>query len=409
MTASGSNKSDHTVHMSRRLSLIALVLVVLAAACSGEAAPETTIAPTTTSTTSTTIPTTTTTTTPLVVENAPEDLAAVVEAFYDYASGVSTATPAAPEPVVAGITPSEADTPRSGTASLGNFLGQGVAVIEMAEDTFLAVDDGSGWRIVGGNWPSLSLPAYYGPTPRIVAVIGSDARPGEQADQTRADSIHFIGLDGSGAGGVVGLPRDSYVPIPGHGRSKVTNSLSMGGPDTLMATLTDLTGLPLEGYVLTGFAGFQSLAGSVLGGIDVEVPFSINDRWAKASLQAGQQILDGAQALSFARARKTVPNGDFTRSEHQGMILVAAAKMVKGMGISAVPGLMEASEPYLFTNLSPEQILTFSALAIATDLDSMPNVVAPGSPGTAGSASVVYLADSAVELWTDLADGRLGS
>jgi hypothetical protein len=79
------------------------------------------------------------------------------------------------------------------------------------------------------------------------------------------------------------------------------------------------------------------------------------------------------------------------------------------MGISAVPGLMEASEPYLFTNLSPEQILTFSALAIATDLDSMPNVVAPGSPGTAGSASVVYLADSAVELWTDLADGRLGS
>jgi LCP family protein required for cell wall assembly len=276
-------------------------------------------------------------------------------------------------------------------------------------DTFLAVDDGSGWRIVGGNWPSLPVPAYYGPTPRLVAAIGSDARPGENPDQTRADSIHFIGLDGAGAGGVVGLPRDSYVPISGHGRGKVTNSLSMGGPDTLMATLTDLTGLPLEGYVLTGFTGFQSLAGSVLGGVDVEVPFNINDRWAKASLQAGQQILDGAQALSFARARKTVPNGDFTRSQHQGMILIAAAKTVKAMGISAVPGLMEASEPYLLTNLTPEQLLTFSAMAITADLDNMPNVVTPGSPGRAGSASVVYLADSAGELWSDLADGRVGS
>jgi hypothetical protein len=63
----------------------------------------------------------------------------------------------------------------------------------------------------------------------------------------------------------------------------------------------------------------------------------------------------------------------------------------------------------MLTNLSPEQLLTFAALVLGTDLDTIQNQVAPGSSGSAGSASVVYLADSASAVWADLADGRLGS
>jgi anionic cell wall polymer biosynthesis LytR-Cps2A-Psr (LCP) family protein len=175
----------------------------------------------------------------------------------------------------------------------------------------------------------------------------------------------------------------------------------------MMATFTDLTGLAFEGYVLTGFAGFQSLVGTVLGGMSVDIPSAINDRWAHVALKAGEQILDGAQALGFARARKTVPGGDLTRSEHQGVILIAAAEAVKEMGYGAIPGLMELSEPHLLTDLTPEQLLTFSAMAISADLDSLSNVVAPGRTGTAGGASVVFLADSVSQLWDDLADGHL--
>jgi LCP family protein required for cell wall assembly len=207
---------------------------------------------------------------------------------------------------------------------------------------------------------------------------------------------------------VVGLPRDSFVEIPGHGRRKVTGSLAMGGPETMMATFQQLTDLPLEGYVLTGFAGFTELAGSVLGGIEVDVPMSINDRWAHVALGAGNQILNGAEALGFARARKTV-GGDFVRSEHQGVILLGAARMVRGMGYLAIPKLLEMSEPHLLTSLTPEQLLTFSAMAISADLDAIPNVVAPGRSGSAGGASVVFLADSAEALWADLADGTLQS
>lgn len=331
----------------------------------------------------------------------------LVEDFYAFATGQSDEPPAAEPAILENVTVSEVETPMSGVASTAVFKGHDIATVEMGKDLFLAVNDGKGWRIVGGRWPSISVPAYYGPEPRHVAVVGSDARPGEDVDRTRADSIHFIGFDGKGGAAVVGLPRDSYVPVPGYGTMKITGSLSLGGPDTMLAAFRDLTGLPLEGYLITGFEGFEQLLDSVLGGVEVLVPFDINDKAAKANLQAGLQMLDGFNALAFARARKTVPGGDLTRSFHQGEILVGAAKSIQALGYGAIPGMMEASEEWLITDLSAQQLLTLSAMVVATDLERVPNIVAPGRPGSAGGASVVFLSDSVDELWADLADGTL--
>jgi LCP family protein required for cell wall assembly len=342
-----------------------------------------------------------------VVEGANPRLTALVEDFYAYAAGRADLPPAMPAELLASITPAPAERPDGGIVSGATFKGQKIATVQVGNDLFLAVEDESGWRIVGGEWPDIGVAAYYGSGPRLIAVVGSDARTGQPIDQTRADSIHFVALDGSGGGAVVGLPRDSYVPVPGHGTRKITGSLALGGPELMMESFRNLTGLPFEGYVLTGFAGFQGLV-EILGGVEVEVPFPINDVKAKAALSAGLQILNGFDALAFARARKTVPGGDFTRSEHQGEILVAAALGVRGMGPLAIPGLMQAAEPQLMTDLSPEQLLTFSVMATKSNLDEMPNIVAPGSPGSAGGASVVYLADAAYGIFADLADGRLG-
>jgi LCP family protein required for cell wall assembly len=393
--------------MSRPFHALLLVLALVAAGCSGETVETTTSSTSTTTTTTTTTIPTTTTLPPVSVENAPPELAAVIDAFYDYAATREANPPPMVEPVLASIDPGPRDTPATGVASVATFKGQTVATVESGGDLFLLVDDGTGWRIVGGAWPSLGVPAYFGGAPRIVAVVGSDARPDENPPETRADSIHFVGLDGNGAGAVVGVPRDSWVVGPNGGRGKITNILANHGPDPLFQTFKDLTGLPLEGYLLTGFSGFEEMVGNVLGGVTVTVPFAINDQAAKANLDAGEQLLDGAQALAFSRARKTVPGGDFTRSSHQGITLIGAARTVKGMGYGAIPGLMEGSEPWIITNLTPEQLLTFSAMATSADLDAVPNVVAPGSVGSVGSASVVFLSSSAANLWADLADGRL--
>ncbi len=393
--------------MTRRAVAALLLTALVASACSGEATPAVS-PPSTTATlaTTTTLPTTTTTA-PLVLENATPELTAVIDSFYKYARQLTDVAPEMPPDVLSQIVPSSGTAPLTGTASVATFKEAMVATVAVGTDTFLAVADGGNWRIVGGEWPSLAIPAYYGQGPRVVAIIGSDARPNETVTATRADSIHFVGLDGVGGGAVVGLPRDSYVPVPGHGKRKITGALALGGPDLLMQSLRDLTGLPFEGYLLTGFSGFEQLITSVLGGVEVVVPFAINDKNAKATLKAGQQILNGFDALAFARARKTLPGGDFTRSEHQGVILIGAAKGVRSLGMSALPGLLEASEPYLFTDLTAEQLLTFAAMSIASDLDNMPNIVAPGSAGSAGGASVVFLSSSSPALFSDLADGRL--
>lgn len=393
--------------MFRRLSLMVLV-AVLVAACEQEVV-ETTTTSSTLPTTTTTVATTTTTIPPFTIENAPPELVTVIEAFYDYASGAASEPPLAPEQVLAGITPTPTETPRAGVASVGLFKGQGVATVEMEGDLFLGVSEGAGWKIVGGNWPNLSLPAYYGPTPRLVAVVGSDARPWEEVVTSRADSIHIIGLDGAGGGGIVGVPRDSFVPVAGGGSRKINASLADHGTEGMMQTFRDLTGLPLEGYVLTGFLGFQELLGNVLGGIDLVVPYAIRDAASGADFEPGVQYVNGPEALAFARARKVLANGDFTRSANQGLILIDAAKNLRIKGYGAIPRLMELAEPWMLTDLGAEQLLTFAALIIGSDLDTMPNVVAPGSSGWAGSASVVFLSDSVNALWADLADGRLGS
>ena len=218
-----------------------------------------------------------------------------------------------------------------------------------------------------------------------------------------------MGLDAPGSASVLGLPRDSFVPIPGFGTQKATNSLRLGGPELTVETLSDVTQIEFDGYVLTGFEGFTALIG-VLGGLDIDVPLDLNDKWAKAYIDAGRQVLSAADALAFARVRKTISGGDFTRKKHGGMALIAAAAMVQAMGIGAVPQLMEQSSDFYYTDMSAEELLLFFGAIITVDTAQITNVVAAGYVDTTtGGASIVRLKDEAYETFADLADGRLGN
>ncbi|HEY7583060.1 MAG TPA: hypothetical protein VIB78_05505 [Acidimicrobiia bacterium] len=108
-----------------------------------------------------------------------------------------------------------------------------------------------------------------------------------------------------------------------------------------------------------------------------------------------------------ARVRKDRSDGDFGRQLNGGLALIAAAEMVKAMGPGAIPDLIEKSWGRYSTDLSPEALLLLAAAVIRTDLSKTTNVVAPGSAGSAGNASVVYLRDSAYEMFEDMQDGHL--
>jgi LCP family protein required for cell wall assembly len=387
----------------RRIALT-VTLVLLLVACSGDVATTTTVAPTT-STTTTTIPTTTTTLLPVEGEGVDPDLIALVRALYSLPA--AEASMAAPATVIEGFRAAQdAADPTLATAHIGVIAdGLRVAVVEAGEDITLAVCDPD-CRVVGGWWPSHDVSAELGEFPRTVAVVGSDARPDEDRETTRSDSIHFVTLDGEGSVAVVGLPRDSWVTLPGRGNTKVNAALNLGGPDLMMETFAELTGAEFDGYLLTGFAGFQGMV-DVLGGLEIDVPRALNDRSAKASLEAGLQILDASDALAFTRVRKALPDGDFGRQANGGLALIAAAGMLEALGATSIPDLMERSWDMYSTDMSAEELLTLAAAITTVKPEQVSNVVAAGSPGMAGAASVVFLADGAYETFEDMLDGRI--
>src|SRR5690606_12848214 len=185
---------------------------------------------------------------------------------------------------------------------------------------------------------------------------------------------------------------------PGAGRSKINASLAFGGPSMMMDTFTELTGLDFDGYLLTGFAGFEGLI-ELLGGLEMDVPRDFRDRAAKADIEAGQQVLSPKDALAVSRTRKTLPRGDFQRQEHGGLVMMAAQVMLRSAGPGALPELLAGARPHVSTDLWPGELLVLAASTLRVDPDKVVNVVAPGGTGSAGGASVVFLSDSANQLW----------
>ncbi|MBP2364491.1 LCP family protein [Pseudonocardia parietis] len=162
-------------------------------------------------------------------------------------------------------------------------------------------------------------------------IVGSDSRDGlseedgerlatgEAAGQ-RTDTIMLLHTGSSGSV-LVSIPRDSFVPIPGHGSSKINSAFAIGGPQLLTETVEGATGLKIDHYVEVGFGGFVGAVDAV-GGVDMCVEEAIDDPLAGLDIQAGCQELDGATALGYVRTRAT-PGSDFDRVQRQREFLSA--------------------------------------------------------------------------------------
>ncbi len=240
----------------------------------------------------------------------------------------------------------------------------------------------------------------------FILVLGSDARPNEDLLSTRADSIHLLALNPmTMQGTIVGFPRDSYVQFPRGGRGKINDALARGGPAYVAETVRLLTGLPIDYYVLTGFVGFQRLVDEV-GGVDVLVDRRMNDRFSGARFEKGWHHFVGGEALAYSRNRNDVANGDFSRSEHQGQLLLAGLGKLRSSVADDV-GLFDYLRVLRSTtrlDVPIDHLPKLAALARSLEPERITNVVLPGRVGYAGSASVVYLTQDAPRLFADLRD-----
>jgi LCP family protein required for cell wall assembly len=332
------------------------------------------------------------------------ELAAVIKPLYF--GGAFPASPSAAK-VLGKRKPVRGAGPVVVSGSIGVWKGVRIAVVTRGKDVTLLVRAPK-WKVVGGWWPSVSVSApSLGGAPRRVLMVGSDARPGQVVEHSRGDSLHIVGFDGHGGGGVLGIPRDSYVPLATGGRGKINSALTFGGPAALQRTVASATGVPVEGYLITGFMGFKLLVHGI-GGLRLNIPVAVNDSGSHVNVKAGPNKLTGSQALAYGRARHAVAGGDFGRSANQGLILKAAGDFVKLVGPARLPAILSAAAPRIGTNLSAEQVLTFAAGVFVTRQSRVHNKVATGGFGmTSDGQSIVLLDARARSLFADIRDGNL--
>ncbi|RAG68396.1 LytR family transcriptional regulator, partial [Burkholderia multivorans] len=131
----------------------------------------------------------------------------------------------------------------------------------------------------------------------------------------RSDSILVMHLPENGSNvQIMSIPRDSWVDIEGQGKAKINAALSYGGLPLAVKTVSDFIGTPIDHVAIIDFEGFKGLTDS-LGRVRVnsEQAFTQNGY----TFEKGENLLNGDEALTFVRERKSFKDGDFQRARNQ--------------------------------------------------------------------------------------------
>jgi LCP family protein required for cell wall assembly len=139
---------------------------------------------------------------------------------------------------------------------------------------------------------------------------------------------------------VVSLPRDSWVNIPGHGMSKINAALGLGGPQLMVQTIEQLTGLTVNDYIEVNFLGFVKVI-DALGGVNICLPYAVDDAYSGLHMSAGEHHVNGITALEFARDRHSFPTSDLARIQDQQQLISTALSEGISSGMLANPLRLE--------------------------------------------------------------------
>lgn len=229
------------------------------------------------------------------------------------------------------------------------------------------------------------IPGWKGTERVNVLLLGVDERPQENG-MARTDTMMVLTLDPTTLqAGVLSIPRDLWVPIPGYNQGRINTAYRLGemynypggGPTLARETVEYNLGIPIQYYVRLNFQGFVDLV-DLIGGIDVYVAEPINDPlypdnnygYDPLYIPAGQQHFDGAMALKYARTRHD--SNDFERARRQQQVLLAVLERVSSLNLlpQLAPRLGELytlMDQSVSTDLTLDEVLALAGLAIKVD------------------------------------------
>jgi polyisoprenyl-teichoic acid--peptidoglycan teichoic acid transferase len=226
-----------------------------------------------------------------------------------------------------------------------------------------------------------------GPTPQPwdganrvnILLMGLDLRDWEGEGPSRTDTMLLFTLDPvTHSAGMLSIPRDLWVNIPGFEYGKINTAYYLGaaydvpggGPGLAIKTVEELLGIPINYYAQIDFEAFERLVDEI-GGIEVNVPEEISvdplGPHNTVNLEPGIQLLDGPTALAYARNRDTI-GGDFDRAERTQQVILAVRDRVLSLDmlptlISKAPILFKELAGSVHTNMTLEEAIKLAWLA----------------------------------------------
>lgn len=254
--------------------------------------------------------------------------------------------------------------------------------------------------------------------------IGGEGHDGPQLSDTLIfgsfkPSTHELGM--------LSIPRDLYVSIPGYGSGKINHANAYGenkgdgkGIDLATDVVSTVTGQPIHYAVRVDFNGFATLIDE-LGGVDVYVDRSFTDNqypeysgsptYKTISFTEGWTRMDGQTALEFARSRHG-NNGegtDFARAARQQKIILAAKDKALSLGVLLNPAkltrLLDTLNDHIDTNLSFWEMVKLAKYAPNIDTNAITMQVldtSAESPLYACTTCEAYIILPKADDWTDI-------
>lgn len=190
--------------------------------------------------------------------------------------------------------------------------------------------------------------------PYYVLLLGSDSRDVNNPDAGRSDSLILARIDPAiPSVSLLSIPRDTKIQLEGYGTQKINAAFAYGKAAGAVEAVSKLCGVQIADYVEIDFDGMVSLVDQ-LGGVTVNVPVYIY--YNGESLQAGEQTLNGQQALLMSRSRNFV-DGDFQRMKNQRILLQAIAKKILASSPTDIPGRVTSLASCVVMNMSPEEAI----------------------------------------------------
>ena len=233
------------------------------------------------------------------------------------------------------------------------------------------------------------LPTWTGTTRVTVLLLGVDERS-QETGPWRTDTMMLLTLDpATKMAGVLSIPRDLWVPIPGHNDGRINTAHFLGdlyehtggGPALARETVEYNLGVPVDYHVRLNFQAFVSMV-DMIGGVDIYVEKDISDPmypdyaygYDPLYIEAGWHHFDGEMALKYARTRHS--SSDFDRARRQQQVMSAVLEKVTSVELlpdlaKQAPEIYAMLEASVQTDMALDQILALANLATQIDRSTL--------------------------------------